>query len=129
LVPTMAISCQEELAQFLRGHHLVGCVWLKPFALLLGVKFVFVLHHILLRLMELLLTHTVRLLTELLLLRTSRSLLSELILLKVLLLKFFRIMELLIGALSEVLLLVVSLSLIGISISIPSITIVIASIR
>ncbi len=125
----MTTSSQEELAQFLGCHYLARCVRLKSFALFLGVKLVLILHHIMLRLMELLLAHAIRLFTELLLLRTSSSLLSELILLKVLLLKFFRTMELLIGALSEVLLLVVSLSLIGISISIPSITIVIAGIR
>lgn len=125
----MATSCQKELAQFLRGRNLARCVRLKSFALLLGVELVFILHHIMLRLMELLLTHTERLLPELLLLRTPRSLLSELILLKVLLLKFLRTVELLIRGLSEVLLLVVSLPLIGISISIPSVTIVIAGIR
>ena len=81
-----------------------------------------------LRLLELLLPHSIRLLNKLLLLHTPRPLLSELVLLEALLLEVLRPLELLLHrALSEPLLLIATLSLVRVPISVAAVAVIVAS--
>jgi hypothetical protein len=128
LVSTMTTSSQEKFAKFFRSHDLLGSVWFEPLSLLLCVKLVFVLHHML-RLLELLLPHFERLLTKGLLLNIAYPLFVDLILLKILLLKVFRPLELLSIALSKPLRLIPSLPLIRVPLSIAAIAIIVARTR
>jgi hypothetical protein len=109
---------------------LLRSIRLEPLPLFRGVELVFVLHHILLRLLVLLLPHSKRLFTELLLLHATLAGLPKLILLKVaFLLEISRPLKLLpwlAPALSEVLLLVIALS---VSVRVCSIAIIIAGSR
>ena len=82
-----------------------------------------------LRLLELLLAHSIRLLNEWLLLHPPRPLLPELILLEALLLEILWSLELLLHGttLSEPLLLIATLSLIGVPLSVAAIAVIVAS--
>ena len=124
----MATSCQEKLAKLFWGDDLLRGVWLEPLSLLWSVEFVFVLHHVLGLLELLLLTHPIRLLNEWLLLHTARPLLSKLVLLKALLLEILWPLELLLHgtALSEPLLLIATLSLVGVPVSVAAVAVIVA---
>jgi hypothetical protein len=76
----------------------------------------------------LLLTHPILLLNEWLLLHTPRPLLSELVLLEALLLEIFRPLEFLLNCttLSEPLLLITTLSLVGVPVSVASVAVIVA---
>ena len=81
-------------------------------------------------LLELLLPHSIGLLIKLLLLHTPRPLLSELlVLLEALLLEILRPLELLLhgAALSEPLLLIAALSLVGVPLGVAAIAVIVAS--
>lgn len=82
-----------------------------------------------LRLLELLLAHSIWLLNEWLLLHPPRSLLPELILLEALLLEIFRPLELLLHGttLSEPLWLISTLSLVGVPLSVAAVAVIVAS--
>ena len=76
----------------------------------------------------LLLAHSIRLLNEWLLLHTARPLLSKLVLLKALLLEILRPLEFLLHGttLSEPLLLIASLSLVGVPVSVAAVAVIVA---
>jgi hypothetical protein len=76
----------------------------------------------------LLLTHSILLLNEWLLLHTPRPLLSELVLLEALLLEILRPLEFLLHGttLSEPLLLITTLSLVGVPFSVASVAVIVA---
>jgi hypothetical protein len=86
------------------------------------------LHHVLGLLELLLLAHPLRLLNEWLLLHTARPLLSILVLLKALLLEILWPLELLLHgtALSEPLLLIATLSLVGVPVSVAAVAVIVA---